>query len=78
MSSLIAYALLIPFLYNMFDFFTKRQKLAIKYNVVYNKEDGSTNNAGEEFKLEEKKLIIRFAIVDFVLLLFFVIIFLAS
>ena len=77
MSSLIAYALLIPFLYNMFDFFTKRQKLAIKYNVFNNIESSSANTVGEEFKLEEKKLIIRFAIVDFVLLLFFVIIFLS-
>ena len=77
MSSLIAYALLIPFLYNMFDFYTKRQKLAIKYNDPNNKDGGGVRGVGDEFEKEVKKLIIRFAIVDFVLLLFFVIIFLA-
>ena len=68
MRSIIAFALVIPLTYNMIDFLKKRQKLAIKYNDPNNKEGGGVRGVGDEFEKEVKKLIIRFAIIDFVLL----------
>lgn len=68
MKSIIAFALLILINYNMIYLFTKRQKIATKYKDPNHYEEGTVRGIGEEYKKEVKKLIIRFAIVVFVLL----------
>ena len=47
MRSIIAYCLMIPLLYNMINFVTKRQKLAIKYKDPNHNEDGTVKGIGE-------------------------------
>jgi hypothetical protein len=75
MRSIIAYCLMIPLLYNMINFVTKRQKLAIKYKDPNHNEEFTVKGIGEEYEKELKKLTISFLIVDFIILIFIVLLF---
>ena len=75
MRSIIGLALVILMTCNGIYFYTKRQKLAIKYNEPFDKEDDVNRRYGEEFRKESYKLIIGFAVVNIVLQIILMILF---